>query len=322
MELNKNIYNKEPEVDYMRSGWGDALVELGKKHEEVVVFCADLADSVKVGDFMRAYPERYIETGIQEQNMMSAAAGMAHTGLKPYAATYAVFCPGRNWDQIRVSVAYPRAKVVFAGAHAGISVGPDGATHQALEDMATVRALPNMTVLAPADYEQTYKATMATYDHDGPIYIRFGREKVPSITTKKTPFKIGKADIYKEGKDVTIVACGQLVYEALMAAKKLEKDNIFAEVINSHTIKPIDGATIIRSAVKTGAVVTAEEHQVQGGMGSAVAEVLSQNQPVPMEFVGMQNTFGESGTPAELLDKYKMRSDDILKAVKKVLKRK
>ena len=318
MALAKKASSKDPDMDYMRSGWGDAIVELGKKRKEVVVMSADLTDSVKLGGFRKEFPERFIETGIQEQNMMSASAGLAHAGLTPFTGTYAVFSPGRSWDQLRVSVCYGKQHVIFCGGHAGISVGPDGATHQALEDIAITRCLPDLTVLAPCDHKETYKATMAAYKEKGPVYIRFGREKVPVVTTKNTPYKIGKAEVFKTGSDVTIVGCGPLVYEALYAAKLLEKDNIKAEVINNHTIKPIDAATLVKSAAKTGAVVTAEEHQVLGGMGSAVAEVLAKEKPVPMEFIGMQDSFGESGAPAELMDKYGMRAVDIVKAVKKV----
>ena len=322
MALAKKLYDKEPDMDYMRSGWGDALVELGKKHKEIVVLSADLTGSVKVGDFAKNFPDRFIQVGIQEQNMMAASGGLAHVGLTPFSATYAVFSPGRNWDQLRVSVCYANAHTIFCGAHAGISVGPDGATHQALEDIAITRCLPNLTVLAPCDHDETAKATIAAYKEKGPVYIRFGREKVPVVTLKNSPFKIGKAEVLKTGKDVSIVACGPLVYEALIATKVLEKDKISAEVINNHSIKPIDSQTLSKSAAKTGAVVTAEEHQVMGGMGSAVAEVLVKECPVPMEFIGMQNSFGESGNPAELMKKYGMKSTDIVKAVKKVLKRK
>ncbi|MFH1537007.1 MAG: transketolase C-terminal domain-containing protein [Patescibacteria group bacterium] len=320
MELNKNLYKKNIDVEAMRAGWGDGLLELGKKHKEVVGMCADLVGSLKMVAFAKEFPDRFIEVGIQEQNMMSAAAGLVASGLRPYIGSFSAFCPGRNWEQLRVSVCYAKAPVVFCGSHAGISVGPDGASHQAMEDIAITRCLPNLTVIAPCDYMENYKATMSAYDLKAPVYIRFSRIKAPNVTVKKTPFKIGRAEVLKSGKDVTIIACGLLVYEALIAAKELEKENINAEVINCHTIKPLDEKTIIKSAAKTGAVVSAEEHQIIGGLGSAVAEALAKNKPTPQEFVGMQGTFGESGEPDELLEKYGMKAVDIIKAVKKVKK--
>tara|TARA_Y100000310_G_C20690285_1_gene821757 strand:- start:3767 stop:4510 length:744 start_codon:yes stop_codon:yes gene_type:complete len=247
---------------------------------------------------------------------------MALEGKIPFVSSYAVFSPGRNWDQLRVSVCYGDANVKIIGAHAGISVGPDGATHQALEDIAITRVLPNLTVLVPCDSEQAFKATVASVDISGPVYLRIGRDKFENFTTDKTPFKVGKADIYRDGKDVAIVACGVMVYEALKAAEELKKKGIDAMVVNNHTIKPIDEKTLIEVAKKTGAIVTAEEHQVQGGMGSAVAEVIANGNPVPMEFVGVQNTFGESGGAVELMEKYGLQAVDIVAAVEKVLKRK
>ncbi len=253
--------------------------------------------------------------------MAGVAAGMALEGKIPFCSSYAVFNPGRNWDQVRVSVCYNQANVKIVGAHAGISVGPDGATHQALEDIATTRVLPNMTVLAPCDYHQTKKATIAAANHHGPMYLRFARSGTPVFTTKRTPFKIGKAYIYKTGHDVTIVGCGPLVYDALVAADKLEKKGISCEVINCPTIKPLDEKTIVTSVQKTGAVVTVEEHQITGGLGGAIAELLGKKRPAPIEFVGMPDSFGESGEPDELLDKYGMNDKAIMRAVRKVSKR-
>ena len=300
-----------------RNGFGDGLVALGKEHEEVVAFGADLTDSTRVGVFRDAFPDRFIEVGIAEQNMAVIAAGMSKEGKVPFISTYGVFCPGRNWDQVRISIAYNKTNVKIAGAHAGISVGPDGATHQALEDIALMRVLPNMTVMAPCDAVQTQKATEAAYAIDGPVYLRFAREKTAVFTTDDTPFEVGKAQVLVKGHDATIVACGPFVYEALQAAESLRGD-VACEVINLHTIKPIDRKALVASAKKTGCVVTVEEHQVMGGMGSAVAEVLAKERPVPMRFVGMQDSFGESGQPEELLKKYGMTTESIVEAVRDV----
>jgi transketolase len=307
-----------------RDGYGRALVDLGKKNDDVIVLCCDLSESTRSHWFAEEFPDRFVQKGIPEQNMAGVAAGMALEGKRVFCSSYAVFNPGRNWDQVRVSVCYNNANVVIVGAHAGISVGPDGATHQALEDIASVRALPNLTILAPADYHETYKATMAINEIDGPVYLRFGRNKTPVFTSKRGSFKVGKADVLRKGTDVTIIACGPLVYQALLAAEKLSqgKKPISVEVINSHTIKPLDVKTIVQSAKKTRAVVSVEEHQVLGGLGGAVAEALAQNMPTPMEFVGMPNSFGESGEPDELLHKYGMTAEHIIKAIKKVIKRK
>jgi len=310
MNLIKNL--KKCESIPSRDGYGRGVVELGKENKNVVVLTADLCNSTRSNFFKEEFPERFFEIGISEQDMACVAAGMALSGKIPFISTYSVFCPGRNWDQIRVSVAYNKANVKLTGAHAGLSVGPDGATHQGLEDIAITRCLPNMTVLAPCDYEETKKATIAAGKMKGPVYLRFAREATPVFTTPETPFKIGQANLLRQGKNATIIACGPLVFEALLAAEKID-----AEVINCHTIKPIDKETIIKSAKKTGKVITIEEHQVQGGMGSAAAEVLSQNYPVPMKIMGIQDRFGESGTPDELLDKFGLRAKDIIKEFKK-----
>lgn len=318
--MNVNI--KNPEKAATRDGYGKALVELGKKHKNVVALCCDLTDSTKLSAFKEKFPERFIEGGVAEQNMAGIAAGLAMSGKIPFMSSYAVFSPGRNWDQIRVSICYNNVNVKIQGAHAGISVGPDGATHQALEDIAIMRVLPNMTIIVPCDALEAEKATLASITIKGPTYLRFGRNKIPIITNTKTPFKVGKAEIYREGKDISIIACGSMVYEALIAAKNLEKEGIQATVINCHTIKPLDKTTIITAAKKTKAIVTAEEHQVHGGLGGAVAELLGKTFPVPLEIVGIQDIFGESGEPEELLEKYHCTHKDIALAVKAAIKRK
>lgn len=322
MNLTKNLFSKDTEQIPTRFGFGDALITLGKKNENVMVLCADLAESTRTADFRKEFPKRFIEVGIAEQNLIGVAAGLAIEGKISFVADYSVFCPGRCWDQVRISVCYSNLPVKFTGAHAGLSVGPDGATHQGLEDIAITRCLPNLTVIAPCDYEETRKATLAAAGFPGPVYLRFAREKTPVFTTANTPFKIGRAEILRQGKHATIVACGPLVYEALLSAEKLAKEKIDVEVINNHTIKPLDKKTILESVKKTKAVVTVEEHQIMGGMGSAVAEMLAENYPVPVEFVGVRDSFGESGTPDELLEKYGMKAKHIIKAIKKVLKRK
>jgi len=313
---------KSLEAKPTRHGFGDGLLEAGKKNPNIVALCADITDSTRVSVFRDAFPERFIECGIAEQNMMGLAVGLALSGKVPFVSTYAVFCPGVNWSQIRVLVGQNNANVKITGAHAGVSVGPDGMSHQALEDIALMRCLPGMVVLAPCDYLETKKATLAAAQYMGPVYLRFAREATPVFTTEKTPFKIGKAEIFRDGKDVAIIGCGPLLYNALVVAEKLSKQGIEAMVINNHTIKPIDEKTIIAAAKKCKAVVTVEEHQVMGGMGSAVAEVLAKNYPVPIEMIGMQDKWGQSGQPEELLKYYGMDVDSIIKAVKKVLKRK
>lgn len=321
--LAKNLYQREKlEQKPTRDGYGEGMVELGKENENIVALCADLTGSTRTGMFKKEFPDRFIEVGIAEQNMMGLAAGLSLVGKIPFVSTYAVFCPGRNWDQLRISVAYNNANVKFTGAHSGISVGADGATHQALEDIAITRCLPNVTVLAPCDYIETKKATIAAGKMKGPVYLRFAREATPVFTTEETPFEIGKANIFREGKDVVVIACGPLVYEALLTAEKLSEENISVAVVDNHTVKPMDTDTIVKIAKETGAVVTAEDHQIMGGMGSAVAEVLAKNQPVPMEMIGVQDRFGESGSPEELMREFNLTADDIEKAIKKVLKRK
>lgn len=319
--LAENIYSK-PDMLPTRDGYGHGVVEAGEKNDKVVVLCCDLTESTRSLWFKERFPERFIEVGVAEQNMAGIAAGLAQEGYIPFMSSYAVFSPGRNWDQIRVSISYSNNNVKIIGAHAGISVGPDGATHQALEDIAIMRALPNMVVLAPCDAQEARKAIHAAVAYAGPVYIRLTREKTPVMTTSKTPFAIGTANVFVSGgTDVTIIGCGPLVYEALVAARELEKKGVHAEVINCPSVKPLDRATILKSVKKTGCVVTVEEHQVHGGLFGAVSELLAQEYPVPIIPIGMPDTFGESGQPDELLQKYGMKSKHIIAAVKKVLKK-
>lgn len=341
LKLNPKLFDPDVEQVPTRNGYGEGLVVLGKGNPKVVVLTGDLEESTRVMDFHEeihqlgelgkianfhhSHPERFIEVGVAEQNMMGIAAGLALAGKIPFVSSYATFCPGRAWDQVRVSVCYTKANVKIAGAHSGISVGPDGATHQALEDIASLRVLPNLIVMAPCDSLEAKKVTLAAAESVGPVYFRFAREKTPIITTGQTPFEIGKAQILWETDQpqAAIVACGPLVYEALVAAKRLaEEDRISTIVVNSSTIKPLDLHTIAQVAQKAGAVVTVEEHQINGGLGGAVAEALGEHYPVPIERVGMRDTFGESGAPQELLEKYGMKAKDIVEAVKKVIVRK
>ncbi|MGE0088338.1 MAG: transketolase family protein [Bacteroidales bacterium] len=305
-----------------RFGFGEGLKELGIKYPEIVALGADITSSVSMNFFRDQFPDRFFSLGIAEQNIMGVAAGMALGGKIPFAATYGVFSALRTTDQIRISICYNNLPVKIGGAHAGISVGPDGATHQALEDIAIMRVLPNMTVLSPCDATQAKLATIASVEQvKGPAYIRYGREPVPDFTSENLSFEVGKGQTLKEGNDITIIATGHLVWEALQAAYDLEKQNINSRVINIHTIKPIDAELIIKAAKETGAIVTAEEHQIYGGLGSAVAEVVVKNVPVPMIMIGMDDKFGESGNPDELLQKYKMKAEHIASAVKKMLKK-
>lgn len=317
--LNPRVLFPNVEKIPTRDGYGDALMTLGENNPKVVVLTGDLAESTRVQKFQKKFPDRFIECGVAEQNMMGVAAGLALAGKIPFVSSYAVFVPGRCWDQLRVSVCYSQANVKVAGAHAGISVGPDGATHQGLEDLAITRVLPNLTVVVPCDYEETRKCALAIAAHRGPCYFRFAREKTPVITTSETPFEIGQAYVCREGGDVTIAACGPLLHEALLAAEQLEKEGVEAEVLNCHTLKPFDEKTLTTSVKKTGCCVTVEEHQIIGGLNGAVSETLGRLYPVPIEAIGMLDSFGESGEPKELLDKYGMRSGDIVEAVRKVM---
>lgn len=322
MMLSSKIGQADIEQTATRVGYGQGVLDLGAEDQQVVVLTADLAESTQVFDFAQKYPDRFVECGVAEQNMMGIAAGLALTGKTPFVSSYATFSPGRSWDQFRVSVCYSQANVKVAGAHTGISVGPDGATHQALEDVAITRVLPNLTVVVPCDSIEARKVTVAVGRIKGPAYFRLGRSKTPVMTRLETPFQIGKAYVMREGKDVAIIGSGPVLYNALLAAQELEKEGLSVMVVNNHTIKPIDSQTIISAAQKCGAVVTLEEHQTMAGCGSAVCEVLAQNYPVPVEMVGMQNTFGESGQPEELIEKFGMGKQGIIEAIKKVLKRK
>lgn len=313
VRLDPNWENrKDLEQKGTRDGYGDGLKEIGGKNPNVVCLSADLTESTRSNLFAEAFPERFFQTGVAEQNLMGISAGLALSGKIPFAASYAVFSPGRNWDQLRVSVCYSKANVKVISTHAGLTVGPDGATHQALEDIAITRVLPNLTVIVPSDYYEAKKATEAISELDGPAYLRLGRSNTPVYTTNETPFEIGKANLLFEGNDATIVACGTMVYEALMAAKELSEKGIFVDVINCHTIKPIDRETILNSARKTKRIITVEEHQVNGGLGSAVAEVVSEEFPVPIKRIGMSDIFGQSGTPEELLVEYGMTKEHII----------
>ncbi len=305
-----------------RSGFGAGLTELGQTNENVVALCADLIGSLKMDDFKKNHPERFFQVGIAEANMIGIAAGLTIGGKIPFTGTFANFSTGRVYDQIRQSVAYSDKNVKICASHAGLTLGEDGATHQILEDIGLMKMLPGMTVINTCDYNQTKAATIAIAKHHGPVYLRFGRPSVPNFTPENQTFEIGKALTLTEGSDVTIVATGHLVWEALEAAKALYDKGISAEVINIHTIKPLDDKAIIDSVAKTGCIVTAEEHNYLGGLGESVARVLSQHRPTPQEFIATQDTFGESGTPAQLMEKYGLNAENILKACEKVMKRK
>ena len=305
-----------------RSGFGDGLLEVGKKNDQVVALCADLIGSLKMGAFQKEFPERFFQTGIAEANMMGLAAGMTIGGKIPFTGTFANFSTGRVYDQIRQSIAYSEKNVKICASHAGVTLGEDGATHQILEDIGMMRMLPKMTVINPCDYNQTKAATLAIAELEGPVYLRFGRPKVPVFTPDNQKFEIGKAINMIEGSDVTIFATGHLVWEAVEAEAILREKGISVELINIHTIKPLDEEAILKSAAKTGCVVTAEEHQRNGGLGDAVAQVLAQNKPVPQEYVAVNDQFGESGKPDELMKKYGLDAAHIVAAVEKVIKRK
>lgn len=305
-----------------RSGFGEGLAELGKNNEQVVALCADLTGSLKMNAFQDAHPERFFQVGIAEANMMSLAAGMTVGGKIPFTGTFANFSTGRVYDQIRQSIAYSNKNVKICASHAGLTLGEDGATHQILEDIGMMKMLPNMTVIVPADFNQTKQATIAIADYQGPVYLRFGRPSVPIFVKPDAAFQIGKADTIIEGTDVTIIACGHMVWKSIEAAKELEAQGISAEVINMHTIKPLDEQAVLRSVAKTKCVVTAEEHMLNGGLGDSIAQVLSRNTPAPQEYVGVNDTFGESGTPDELMVKYHIDTPDVVAAALKVIKRK
>jgi len=305
-----------------RSGFGVGLLEAGKKNENVVAMCADLIGSLKMDAFVANFPDRFFQAGIAEANMTGVAAGMTIGGKVPFIGTFAAFATGRVYDQIRQSVAYSNKNVKIAASHAGLTLGEDGATHQILEDIGLMKMLPNMVVINPCDYNQTKAATIAVAEYEGPVYLRFGRPSVANFTPENQTFEIGKALMLNEGADVTIIATGHLVWEAIQAGEKLAEKGIDAEIINIHTIKPLDAEAILKSVKKTNAVVTAEEHMFNGGMGDSIAQLLSRNYPTPIEMIGVDDTFGESGTPAQLLEKYGLNAENIVKAVEKVIARK
>lgn len=305
-----------------RDGFGEGIVELGAKRKDIVVLSADLTESTRASWFKEKFPDRFFSMGVSEQDMMGTAAGLALSGKVAFACTFGAFAAGRAWDQVRVSIAYMDVDVKIVGTHGGISVGEDGPTHQAIEEITLMRVLPNMTVIVPCDAREAKKATIACASHKGPAYLRLGRSGVPIITKEDDKFEIGKANILRDGKDAAIIACGTEVYEALCAYEMLKNEGISARVINMHTPKPIDREIIIKAAQETEAIVTAEEHTVVGGLGSAVAEVLAESHPVPIEFVGVRDRFGESGAPKELFKLFGLTADDIAKAVKKVIARK
>lgn len=312
----------KPEMKKTREGFGKALVELGEANPQVVVLVGDLSESTMVSFFAEKFPERFIQVGVAEQNMMTVAAGLSLVGKIPFLSTYGAFAACRSLDQIRVTLCYGQLNVKIGGAHGGISVGPDGATHQAMEEISIMRAMPNMRMIVPADFQQTRRATHAAAAVQGPVYIRFGRENVPVVTTEDTPFELGKGIEMAPGGDLTIIACGVMVYEALVAREELLKEGIEARVINIHTMKPLDFDLIVKAARETGALVTAEEHQVHGGLGGAVAECTARMYPVPVEMVAVYDRFGQSGKPDELMAAFGLKSKDVIARAHDVLKRK
>jgi transketolase len=324
--LNEKVFEDDVEQKPIRNGFGEGLVEAGKNNPQIVGLCADLTESTRMEDFAKAFPNRFIEVGITEQNLASVASGMAAMGKIPFMSSYAAFSPGRNWEQIRTTIAYNNVPVKIVGSHAGLTVGPDGGTHQALEDIALMRVIPNMQVICPCDVNEAKKATLEMAQNKYPTYIRLAREKSPVITTPETPFKIGKAQIFFQSKgdtmDVAIIACGSLVYQALKAARELDEEGIKIVVVNMATIKPLDTDMLDLIIKQAGALVTVEEHQIAGGLGSAVAEYSATSNPTPIEFVGVRDVFGQSGKPSELLDFYNLNQNAIEQAVYKVLSRK
>lgn len=322
-KLAGNVFEK-PDMASTREGFGKGVVEAGTSDPRVVVLSADLSESTQAHHFQKTFPERFIQVGVAEQNMATVAAGMANYGKIPFITSYAAFSPGRNWEQIRTTVAINDVPVKVCGMHAGVSVGPDGATHQMLEDMALMRAMPNMIVISPCDSEEGRKATIAAAKTGSPVYMRFGRDKTPIMTTADTPFEIGKAEVFwrSQSPAVAIFSTGPLTHNALLAARELEKEQIESVVVNVHTIKPLDEKTILEFARLCGAVVTVEEHQVTGGLGGAVAEMLARTTPTPIEFIAVQDKFGQSGTPKELIEHYGLGVSHISAAAKKSIARK
>lgn len=322
--LNKTLKLDTENQKPTRDGFGIGLVEVGKSDERIVALTADLSESTRVEKFSKEFPNRFFQVGVAEQNLVTVASGLANYGKIPFVTSYATFSPGRNWEQIRTTVCINDVPVKIVGCHAGLTVGPDGATHQALEDIAIMRVLPNMTVVVPCDSEEARKATHAIAQTGKPAYLRLGREKMPQLTITETPFELGKSyyGYETESADVTIIACGALVYIAILAAQELGNQGINVDVINMHTIKPIDREAIISAAKKTGAIVTAEEHQIAGGLGSVVAEVLAEEFPVPIEFIGVRDQYGQSGKPSELMEHYGLGKQNIITAVQDAIKRK
>lgn len=324
LKLSDKIFTDVVEKKPTRDGYGEGLVLAGDDNQNVVALSADLMESTRAEAFAKKYPERFFECGVAEQGMATIAAGLGISGKIPFISSYATFSPGRNWEQIRTTIAYNDSNVKIAGHHAGVSTGPDGATHQATEDIAIMRAMPNMKVVVPCDAIEARKATFAAAKIWGPVYLRFGRDGSPIMTTEDSPFVFGKAEIFWEARapQVVIIGCGPVLYNVLLAAEELEREKIKVLVINCHTIKPLDEKKIVEAVKRCGAVVTVEEHQTVGGLGGAVAEVLARKNPAPMEFVGLHDTFGESGRPDELMKKYGMGAEDIKNAVRRVLERK
>ncbi len=325
IKLNPKLFDKDIEQVPIRKGYGEGLLIAGEKDARVVALCADLTESTQTYLFAKKFPERFVEIGVAEQNLASVASGMAAMGKIPFITSYAMFSPGRNWEQIRTTICYNDRPVKIIGSHAGISVGPDGGTHQAIEDLAITRVIPRMVVISPCDAIEAKKATIAAAGINSPVYIRLTREKTPVMTTEETPFEIGKAQIFfspNRKVEVGIIATGALVYKAIMVAQKLQEEGIGVKVLNLATIKPLDTDAVVALAQEAGVIVTVEEHQVHGGMGSAVAECLAAHHPVPIEFIGVHDQFGQSGTPAELIEHYGMGETAITAAVKKALLRK
>ena len=322
-KLNPKIFDKDVEKVSLRVGFGDGLLEAGQANDQVVGLCADLTGSTKMDKFAHQFPERYIEIGVAEQNLVTVASGLAHMGKIPFTSSYAMFSPGRNWEQIRTTVCYNDVPVKIVGSHAGVSVGPDGGTHQPLEDIALMRVLPRMVVVAPADVHEAKKATLAIARNGKPSYLRLARNNSPVVTTEESPFEIGKANVlwHAENPKVAIISCGPMVARAMQAAKAMHDKGLDSIVVNCHTIKPLDEETILKVAKKAGAVVTVEEHQKAGGLGSTVAELLACHNPVPMEILGINDEFGQSGDPEELLDHYGLNEKGIREAVARVLER-
>ncbi len=312
------MFNKEEKST--RDAYGEALLSLAKTNKNIVVVSADLAESTRVQKFSQKYPERFFEVGVAEQNMLGVASGLSLSGKTVFASSFAVFSPGRNWDQLRISICYSQSNVKIVSTHAGLSVGEDGASHQALEDIALTRVLPNLLVISPLDYEETKKAVIAISKIKQPVYLRLHRQNSPQITDSKSAFQIGKANILQSGRDLTIVGCGPILHEAIIAANNLKSQNISVEIINCHTIKPLDKNTILKSLQKTKRLITLEEHQVAGGLGSAILEQVVSSYPVPVKLIGVQDTFGESGKPAELWHKYKIDSQYIEQEILKIIK--